>query len=129
LAALAYFKAEMVLRLGPSSVMYADQFPDADPGLTRFFQEFGAKSDDTFANRLNRAKPFTRSICAEVHMVKSACCWRGWTSKSPGPERIVFSRAAMDNVSSRLGSRRSDKSVDSSATSLFGAGRRSQKQT
>lgn len=39
---------EMVLRLGPSAVMYANQasvcvakFPDADPKLVRFFQEFG----------------------------------------------------------------------------------------
>jgi hypothetical protein len=34
---------EMVLRLGPSAVMYADQFPDADPELVRFFQEFGTE--------------------------------------------------------------------------------------
>jgi hypothetical protein len=34
---------EMVLRLGPSAVMYANQFPDADPKLTRFFQEFGTE--------------------------------------------------------------------------------------
>ena len=31
---------EMVLRLGPSAVMYADQFPDADPKLIRSCQEF-----------------------------------------------------------------------------------------
>jgi hypothetical protein len=29
---------EMVLRLGPSAVVYANQFPDADPKLVRFFQ-------------------------------------------------------------------------------------------
>ena len=34
---------EMVLRLGPAAVMYATQFPDADPPLTRFFQEFSAE--------------------------------------------------------------------------------------
>jgi hypothetical protein len=34
---------EMVLRLGPSAVMYANQFPDADPKLIRFFQEFGTE--------------------------------------------------------------------------------------
>jgi hypothetical protein len=33
---------EMVLRLGPSAVMYAQQFPDADQKLTRFLLEFGA---------------------------------------------------------------------------------------
>jgi hypothetical protein len=34
---------EMVLRLGPSSVMYANHFPNADPKLERFFQEFGTE--------------------------------------------------------------------------------------
>ena len=34
---------EMVLRLGPSAVMYANQFPDANPKLERFFQEFGTE--------------------------------------------------------------------------------------
>jgi hypothetical protein len=34
---------EMVLRLGPSAVMYANQFPEADPKLIRFFQEFGTE--------------------------------------------------------------------------------------
>jgi hypothetical protein len=34
---------EMVLRLGPSAVMYANQFPDANPKLIRFFQEFGTE--------------------------------------------------------------------------------------
>lgn len=34
---------EMVLRLGPSAVMYANQFPDADPKLIRYFQEFGTE--------------------------------------------------------------------------------------
>ena len=33
----------MVLRLGPSTVMYANQFPDADPKLVHFFQEFGTE--------------------------------------------------------------------------------------
>jgi hypothetical protein len=43
---------EMVLRLGPSAVMYANQFPNADPDLIRAFQEFGpiwssaSKNDD-----------------------------------------------------------------------------------
>ena len=32
---------EMVLRLGPSTVMYANQFPNADTNLVRVFQEFG----------------------------------------------------------------------------------------
>jgi hypothetical protein len=34
---------EMVLRLGPSAVMYADQFPDADPNLIQFFRAFGSE--------------------------------------------------------------------------------------
>jgi hypothetical protein len=34
---------EMVLRLGPSAVMYANQFPAADPKLVRFFQVFGTE--------------------------------------------------------------------------------------
>jgi hypothetical protein len=34
---------EMVLRLGAAAVMYATQFPDADPKLIRFFQEFGTE--------------------------------------------------------------------------------------
>ncbi len=34
---------EMVLRLGPSVVMYANHFPDAAPNLIRFFQEFGTE--------------------------------------------------------------------------------------
>jgi hypothetical protein len=33
---------EMVLRLGPSAVMYAQQSPHADQKLTRFLLEFGA---------------------------------------------------------------------------------------
>jgi hypothetical protein len=32
---------EMVLRLGPSAVMYANQFPNADVNLIRAFQMFG----------------------------------------------------------------------------------------
>ena len=32
---------EMVLRFGPATVMYANQFPDPDPRFTRQFQEFG----------------------------------------------------------------------------------------
>jgi hypothetical protein len=32
---------EMVLRLGPSAVMYANQFPNADANLIRAFQTFG----------------------------------------------------------------------------------------
>jgi hypothetical protein len=32
---------EMVLRLGPSAVMYANQFPNADANLIRAFQMFG----------------------------------------------------------------------------------------
>lgn len=34
---------EMVLRLGPSAVMYANQFPDADPKFIQFFREFGTE--------------------------------------------------------------------------------------
>ena len=34
---------EMVLRLGPAAVMYANQFPDPDPHFTRQFQEFGTE--------------------------------------------------------------------------------------
>jgi hypothetical protein len=34
---------EMVLRLGPSAVMYANQFPDADPNLIQFFRAFGTE--------------------------------------------------------------------------------------
>lgn len=39
---MAYLE-EMVLRLGPSAVMYANQFPDADPKLIQFFREFGTE--------------------------------------------------------------------------------------
>lgn len=34
---------EMVLRLGPSTVVYANHFPNAEPKLDRFFQEFGTE--------------------------------------------------------------------------------------
>jgi hypothetical protein len=34
---------EMVLRLGPTSVMYANQFPNADPKLIHLFQEVGTE--------------------------------------------------------------------------------------
>lgn len=34
---------EMVLRLGPSAVMYANQFPDPDPRLLQFFRQFGTE--------------------------------------------------------------------------------------
>jgi hypothetical protein len=34
---------EMVLRLGPSAVMYANQFPDADPKFIQFLQDFGTE--------------------------------------------------------------------------------------
>jgi hypothetical protein len=34
---------EMVLRLGPSAVMYANQFPEADPSLIQFFRAFGTE--------------------------------------------------------------------------------------
>jgi hypothetical protein len=34
---------EMVLRLGPTAVMYANQFPGADPKLVRLFQEVGTE--------------------------------------------------------------------------------------
>lgn len=40
------FKAwlhEMVLQLGPSAAMYANQFANAVPKLVRFFQEFGTE--------------------------------------------------------------------------------------
>jgi len=33
----------MVLRLGPTAVMYANQFPNADPRLVEFFQEVGTE--------------------------------------------------------------------------------------
>lgn len=34
---------EMVLRLGPTTVMYANQFPNAGPQLIHFFQEVGTE--------------------------------------------------------------------------------------
>lgn len=34
---------ETVLRLGPTAVMYANQFPNADPQLIHFFQEVGTE--------------------------------------------------------------------------------------
>ena len=34
---------EMVLRLGPSAVVYGNHFPNADSKLERFFQEFGTE--------------------------------------------------------------------------------------
>jgi len=39
---LAWFE-EMVLRLGPSAVMYANQFPEADAQLVKFFQQVGTE--------------------------------------------------------------------------------------
>jgi hypothetical protein len=39
---------EMVLRLGPAAVMYGTQFPDADPKLIRFFQEFSTELIEGF---------------------------------------------------------------------------------
>jgi hypothetical protein len=34
---------EMVLRLGPSAVIYSNHFPNADPKLEGFVREFGAE--------------------------------------------------------------------------------------
>ena len=34
---------EMVLRLGPSAVIYANHFPNADPKLEGFVREFGTE--------------------------------------------------------------------------------------
>jgi len=34
---------EMVLRLGPSAVMYANHFPNAAPKLEQFFRDFGTE--------------------------------------------------------------------------------------
>ena len=34
---------EMVLRLGPPAVKYANQFPEADRKLIQFLQEFGTE--------------------------------------------------------------------------------------
>ena len=39
----AWLLHEMVLRLGPSAVMYANQFPTTDKNLERYFQEFGTQ--------------------------------------------------------------------------------------
>jgi hypothetical protein len=41
----------MVLRLGPSAVMYANQFPDADAQLVRLFQEIGTELIQGFRRR------------------------------------------------------------------------------
>jgi hypothetical protein len=40
---------EMVLRLGPSAVMYANQFPNADPRLIQLFREAGTELVQGFA--------------------------------------------------------------------------------
>ena len=42
---------EMVLRLGPSAVTYANQFPDADAQLVRLFQEVGTELIQGFKRR------------------------------------------------------------------------------
>jgi hypothetical protein len=42
---------EMVLRLGPTGVMYANQFPDADPKLVHFFQEVGTELIEGFMRK------------------------------------------------------------------------------
>ncbi len=42
---------EMVLRLGPTSVMYANQFPNADPDLIQFFQEVGTELVNGYMRR------------------------------------------------------------------------------
>ena len=34
---------EMVLRIGPSAVIYANQFPEADPKLMHFLQQLGSE--------------------------------------------------------------------------------------
>jgi hypothetical protein len=46
---------EMVLRLGPSAVMYANLFPNADPKLERFFQEFGTELVQNFSEQYGQA--------------------------------------------------------------------------
>lgn len=33
----------MVLRIGPSAVIYANQFPEADPKLMHFLQQLGSE--------------------------------------------------------------------------------------
>jgi hypothetical protein len=47
-ANLVAWLEELVLRLGLSAVMYANQFPDADPKLIRFFREFGTALIEQF---------------------------------------------------------------------------------
>lgn len=42
---------EMVLRLGPTAVMYANQFPGANPKLVQFFQEVGTELVESFMHR------------------------------------------------------------------------------
>jgi hypothetical protein len=44
---------EIVLRLGPSTVMYANHFPNAGPKLERFFREFGTELVLGFKDPLN----------------------------------------------------------------------------
>jgi hypothetical protein len=42
---------EMVLRLGPAVVMYANQFADPDPSFTHQFQQFGTELITGFHRR------------------------------------------------------------------------------
>jgi hypothetical protein len=44
---------EMVLRLGPSAVMYANHFPNAHPKLEQFFRGFGKELVRNFEEPLN----------------------------------------------------------------------------
>jgi hypothetical protein len=47
---------EMVLRLGPSAVMYANQFSDADPRLVQIFQEVGTQLIEDYAKPCRRSE-------------------------------------------------------------------------
>ncbi len=53
---------EMVLRLGPSAVMYANQFPEADRKLIQFFQEFGTELIQGFKKPRSHGRALARRI-------------------------------------------------------------------
>ena len=53
---------EMVLRLGPSAVMYANQFPEADRKLIQFFQEFGTELIQGFKKPRSQGRALARRI-------------------------------------------------------------------
>ena len=84
---------EIVLRLGPSAVMYANQFPGADAALVQLFQKVGSDlingfhrprpgEEDVKSEPLHADYPNRAAASARAPATSSACrCYRrgaGW---------------------------------------------------